>query len=133
MESKQEGGAESAKFLSQLIPIGSKVIIVDVGRELYGRILGVVFAKKNINLEMVKNGYAIIYQQYLSKCPSMRQDLVKAVREAMPQASAIAKNRKLNIWNKPNFCSPQNFRQNTAFPAVMKHGRDTALPCPYGD
>jgi hypothetical protein len=22
---------------------------------------------------------------------------------------------------------------DTAFPAVMKHGRDTAMPCPYGD
>jgi hypothetical protein len=23
--------------------------------------------------------------------------------------------------------------KHTAFPAVMKHGRDTAMPCPYGD
>jgi endonuclease YncB( thermonuclease family) len=47
MEGTQEGGREAAQFLSQLTPIGSEVVIVNTGRELYGRILGVVFAKKN--------------------------------------------------------------------------------------
>ncbi|MEY3867525.1 MAG: hypothetical protein RLZZ338_1416 [Cyanobacteriota bacterium] len=103
-EGKQVGGVEATKFLSGLIPVGSKVTILETGRDRYQRFLGVVFnGKTNINLEMVSNGYAIVSKQYLSKCPSFRQDLVKA--------EAIAKSQKLNLWNNPNFCSPQSFRQ----------------------
>jgi micrococcal nuclease len=104
-EKGQVGGTEATKFLSGLTPIGSQVVIVPTGRDRYGRLLGVVFnGKTNINLAMVANGHAIVYKQYLSKCPNSREDLVKA--------EAIAKSQKLNIWNQPNFCSPQNFRQN---------------------
>lgn len=104
VERKQAGGVEATKFLSSLIPVGSKVKIDDVGRDGYKRLVAIVFNEKtNINLEMVSNGYAIVSKQYLSKCPSFRQDLVKA--------EAIAKSQKLNLWNNPNFCSPQSFRQ----------------------
>lgn len=107
-EGKQVGGVEATKFLSGLIPVGSKITIVETGRDRFGRLLGVVFNGKTfVNLEMVANGYAIVYQQYLSKCPNSRADLVKA--------EAIAKSRKLNIWNNPNFCSPQSFRQKKCY------------------
>jgi micrococcal nuclease len=105
-EKGQVGGVEATKFLSGLTPIGSEVLIVktDGNRDRFGRLLGVVFNGKTfVNLAMVANGHAIVYQQYLSKCPNSRQDLVKA--------EANAKSKKLNLWNNPNFCSPQNFRQ----------------------
>jgi hypothetical protein len=35
--------------------------------------------------------------------------------------------------NKNYFFTQGKLAIYTAFPAVMKHGRDTALPCPYGD
>jgi endonuclease YncB( thermonuclease family) len=46
MESKQEGGKEATNFLSRLVPVGSKITIVDVGRDRDQRILGSYLMEK---------------------------------------------------------------------------------------
>lgn len=130
-ETQQPGGKNAAAFLSQLAPVGSSVTIVPVARDQYGRVVGVVFGKDNrggnvnVNLKLVENGHAVVYQQYLINCPSSRQDLVTA--------EASAKQRRQNFWNQANPCMPWDFRQGNcstaAAPEPQQQGRcDPSYP-----
>jgi micrococcal nuclease len=107
-ESTQVGGAESAQRLQQLIPIGSNVKLIPVARDQYERVVAVVFGQDsqggnlNVNLQMVYEGQAIVYREYLSYCPGSKQDLVNA--------EAFAKNMSRGFWNQTN-CPPAEFRK----------------------
>jgi len=130
-ETKQPGGRNAATFLSQLAPVGSSITVVPVARDQYGRVVGVVFGKDNrggnvnVNVKLVENGHAVVYQQYLINCPSSRQDLVRA--------EASAKQRRQNFWNQANPCMPWDFRQGkcstAAAPEPQQQGRcDPSYP-----
>jgi micrococcal nuclease len=130
-ETQQPGGRDAAAFLSQLAPVGSSVTVVPVARDQYGRVVGVVFGKDNrggnvnVNVKLVENGHAVVYQQYLINCPSSRQDLVRA--------EASAKQRRQNFWNQTNPCMPWDFRQGNcstaAAPQPQQQGRcDPSYP-----
>ncbi|MFM6452530.1 MAG: thermonuclease family protein [Planktothrix sp.] len=129
-ETKQPGGRNAATFLSQLAPVGSSITVVPVAKDQYGRV-GVVFGKDNrggnvnVNVKLVENGHAVVYQQYLINCPSSRQDLVRA--------EASAKQRRQNFWNQTNPCMPWDFRQGkcstAAAPEPQQQGRcDPSYP-----
>ena len=107
-ETKQTGGTESTQKLRQLIPIGSTVQVVPVARDQYNRVVAVVFGKNskggnlNVNLQMVVEGHAVVYREYLSNCSGGRQDLLAA--------EALAKNMALGFWGQTN-CLPSEFRK----------------------
>ena len=107
-ESQQTGGTESTQKLRELIPVGSTVQVVPVARDQYNRVVAVVFGKNNkggnlnVNLQMVSEGHAVVYREYLSNCPGSRQDLL--------QAEAFAKNMALGFWSQTN-CLPSEFRK----------------------
>lgn len=130
-ETKQPGGRNAAIFLSQLAPVGSSVTIVPVAKDQYGRVVGVVFGKDNrggnvnLNLQLVANGHAVVYRQYLANCSNSRQDLVTA--------EASAKQRRQNFWNQANPCMPWDFRQGNcstaAAPEPQQQGKcDPSYP-----
>ena len=107
-EFQQTGGTESTQRLKQLVPIGSTVQIAPRAIDQYNRVVGVVFGKDsngknfNVNLQMVAEGQAVVYQQYLNNCSDIQEDLLAA--------ETFAKNMALGFWNKPN-CSPAEFRR----------------------
>ena len=119
-ESQQTGGTEATQRLRQLIPIGSTVKIVPVARDQYNRVVAVVFGKDNkggnlnVNLQMVAEGQAVVYQQYLNNCPGSKQDLLAA--------EAFAKNMALGFWSEPN-CLPAEFRRNNCTTASTQPDR----------
>lgn len=116
-ESQQAGGKNAATFLNQLIPVGSSVTVVPVAEDQYGRVVGVVFGKDrlggnfNVNVKLVENGHAVVYQQYLINCPNSREELATA--------EANAKQRRLNFWNQTNPCMPWDFRQGGCSTSVQ--------------
>jgi micrococcal nuclease len=61
-EPGQPYSQKATKFLAGLV-LNQNVSIEDYGKDRYGRILGVVYVgQTNVNLEMVRNGYAEVYR-----------------------------------------------------------------------
>jgi len=85
---QQPFGKASAQRLKQLLPVGQTVSWQVVDTDRYGRTIAEVFkGNLSVNLLMVQEGQAVVYQQYLSRCPSSRERLL--------QAEAKAKQRKI--------------------------------------
>jgi micrococcal nuclease len=61
-EPSQPFGQAATKYLAGLV-LNKTVEIKEYGQDIYGRTLGVVFISgKNVNLEMIKAGYAEVYR-----------------------------------------------------------------------
>ncbi len=66
-EKKQDYGQQDKKFTADLV--AGRVVEVDaIDTDRYGRTVGLVFIKgKNLNEELLRNGYAWQYKQYCKK------------------------------------------------------------------
>lgn len=97
-EKKQAYGEASKKHLSDLI--GTNDVRVTWSKtDRYGRKLGVVYVgDKDINLQMVKDGYAWHYKQFCKAEPTA-------------EAEANARKLKVGLWAEPNPVEPWNFRK----------------------
>lgn len=105
-EKSQKFGARAQLRLSQLIPIGSAIALYAVDQDVYGRVVGVVIGERgNVNLQMVREGYAVVYGQYLDNCPNSRNSLVNAQWEA--------RSKDRIFWSEADPCMPWDFRQGT--------------------
>lgn len=89
-------GLKAEKFLSKLLLNKNVCIETDVQeKDIYGRTLGYVFLNSNVfvNTELLKNGYAIIYDfppniKYIDRLES---------------AQIYARKNMLGIWEKENY------------------------------
>ena len=117
-------GASAAARLRQLLPAGKSVSLRIIGKDKYGRTIAEVFTqKRSINLQMVQEGQAAIYRQYLSGCSG----------DELLAAEAAAKKKKLGFWNQTNPTMPWDFRAGRATssaPSTYSDSRkcDTAYP-----
>lgn len=97
LESSQPHSEICKKILLKLIKnktLKYKVLKYDN----YNRAICIVYAdNKNVSLEMIKNGGAIVYRKYCSET-------------AFYSAEKQAKKLKLGIW-KYNFISPEKYRK----------------------
>ncbi len=97
-------GQQSAAKLKQLLPPGKAVQVREIERDRYGRTVAEVYlGKQSVNLQMVKEGQAVVYRQYLSGCAATQNQLL--------QAEAQAKQKKLGFWNQPKPVMPWDFRR----------------------
>lgn len=82
-----------------------RVDVVDIDR--YGRAVGIVFCEgRDINLEMVREGYAWAYREYLgAPYASLYIDAEKEARR-----------RSYGLWRQLNPEPPWEFRKRTALP-----------------
>lgn len=98
-------GEESRQRLQQILPIGTQVTIREIDTDKYGRTVGEVVTSntgRNINLEMVSEGRAVVYRQYLNGCSNNKNQYLNA--------EAKAKQQRLGYWNQPNPVMPWTFR-----------------------
>lgn len=85
-ELKQPLGSSSKQYLSDLI-YNKKISLYKDGEDRYNRILGTIYINdRNINLDMVQNGYAWAYRQYLKDVSYI-------------EAEDKAKLERLGIWS----------------------------------
>jgi len=97
-------GPAAAQRLKQLLPVGQKVTLRVADTDRYGRTVAKVYKDNlSINLALVQEGQAVVYRDYLSACPELRDRLLKA--------EASAKSRKLGFWNQPSPVLPADFRR----------------------
>lgn len=95
-------GERSAARLKQLLPVGKTIQFRPIDRDRYGRSVAEVFVNgRSINLTMLQEGQAVVYQQYLRGC-NANQYL---------QTEAIAKNKRLAFWSQSNPIMPWDFRK----------------------
>lgn len=81
-------GEESKEFLTKEIK-GKFVFIDRKGEDKYGRTLGFVYLGfRNVNLDMVKNGYAFVYEY---------EDFED--KKDFYDAEKISRQEKLNLWS----------------------------------
>ncbi|EDC3761224.1 thermonuclease family protein [Campylobacter upsaliensis] len=95
-ELKQAYGKEAKEYLSALI-LKQEVSLIIENKDKYERIVGTIFLKgKDINKEMVKNGYAHAYESFSKKYLAEQAD---------------AKMFKLGLWQDERVMSPSEFRR----------------------
>lgn len=103
-ESTQAGGKEAATRLSQFLPKNQTVQLRVVEKDRYGCTVAEVFKNgQSVNLQMVQEGRAVVYRQYLSNCANTQGRYL--------QAEAKAKQRKLAFWSQANPIMPWDFRR----------------------
>ena len=97
----QPYGDEAWKALeSKIMGKQVRLDILDIDR--YRRMVGMIWLdNRNINLEMVAEGYAEAYTEYLK--PPYRSEFIQAEREARAA--------KRGIWSLPEYERPKDFRK----------------------
>lgn len=106
---EQPHAEEARKFLEKLV-LGKKVTIKQIALDNYNLVLGIVYLdrksgffssdRQNINLEMVKRGFAEIV-------PGKHKFEIRPYLGAEKEAKA----KKLNIWSQENYISPKEWRK----------------------
>lgn len=97
----QPYGEEATRELKKLV-LGQTVEVVTSGAKTYNREVCVIYKDKtNVNLEMVKRGYAWAYRQYLRR--PYASEYIDAEREARA--------KRLGLWQQANPQPPWEFRK----------------------
>jgi micrococcal nuclease len=97
----QPYGEEAYKALKSKM-LDSKVKVEVMAIDRYKRMVGIVYLdSKNINLEMVKEGWAWAYREYLDR--AYASEYLDAEREARTKRSSL--------WQQPNPQPPWEFRK----------------------
>lgn len=99
-------GAAATNRLRQLIPVGSSVGIEVVDQDRYGRTVAIVTPagkSQSVNVSLVQEGKAVVYRQYLSNCPG--------IRDVLTDAEESARAQKLGLWAQANPVMPWEFRR----------------------
>ena len=123
-ESHQAFGQKSKQHLSSLV-FGKDVRVKYKSRDKYGRILGTVYVDgKDVNLEMLKAGYAWHYKRFDST-------------PAYAAAESEARQNRRGLWLDSNPTPPEQFRHA---PSNKRHNRNSencrktrGYPCGKGE
>ena len=95
---------QSTSRLKQLLPPGTAVQIRTITRDRYGRTVAELYVgKQSINLQLVKEGQAVVYRQYLSGC--------SATLDQYLQAETQARQKRLGFWNQKSPVMPWDYRR----------------------
>ena len=85
-------GGEAREALKALAPVGASVTVQGGKRDRYGRTLAEIRrGNTNVNLELVRNGNAFAYRQYLEGCD----------RNAYLAAEKQAEEARRGVWSIP--------------------------------
>ena len=122
-ETQQRGGKASSRRLEELIPIGTKIKLRMITEDRYGRQVAEVYQDDRlINLRMVKDGQAIVYEDYIDPCDAQRY------REAQRNAERL----EAGVWSLDDPIAPWLYRQGKR-PPVPTASRENLPNCINGD
>ncbi len=98
-------GSQSTNRLKQLLPPSQAVQVRAIERDRYDRTVAELYlGNQSVNLQLVKEGMAVVYHQYLKACADTKNQYL--------QAEAQAKLHRLGFWNQPNPVMPWDFRRD---------------------
>lgn len=122
-ESDQPGGEAAAARLRQLLPKGQAVQVREVDVDRYGRTVAELFlGNEPVGLRLVREGYAVVYDQYLQGCSE--------TQELYTQAETAARAAHLGFWSQDNPVMPWEWRRqhNQSTPAPSSSSDSSNLP-----
>lgn len=103
--SQKPYGQQSTYRLKQLLPTGTAVQVREITRDRYDRTVAELFVgNKSVNLQMVQEGQAVVYRQYLDGCATTKDRYL--------QAEAQAKQKRLSYWNQKSPVMPWDYRRS---------------------
>ena len=103
-ESSQEYGPEAGQRLKTLLPSGATIELREIDTDQYGRTVAEIYAEgKSVGLQLVQEGYAVVYQRYLDGCSATADQYVAAEEQARLQ--------RLNFWSQNNPVMPWDYRR----------------------
>ena len=127
-ERSQEPWGTLATERLQELAADKEVALQEVDRDRYGRSIVLLYnGDEPTNLQLVREGLAIVYRKYLENCGELADVLLAA--------EATARNEKRGVWSEANFCAPEDFRRDRCRePAVEAGDRSDGLPsCTQSD
>lgn len=108
-EKKQELGIEARDNLRSLIELGNgELLLVPIETDRYGRTVAEVYVQDskstavNLNMQMIRDGYAWLYAQYVDNCPS---------KEQLEIAERLAQEENLGVWSNNSSIPPWEWRK----------------------
>ena len=108
-EKKQSMGMESRDHLRSLVNISNgEILLVPIEKDRYDRTVAELYVKDsrstaiNLNVQMVRDGYAWHYERYSGNCP---------IRDEFAIAQEMAQSEGLGIW-KGNPTPPWDWRKS---------------------
>jgi micrococcal nuclease len=103
-EAAQPQGQQAADRLRQLLPRDAQIELRTVDTDRYGRTVAEVYRNgQSVNLQMVAEGWAVVYNEYLDGCNSTRSDYLAA--------ESTAKRQRRAFWSQSNPIMPWDWRQ----------------------
>lgn len=130
-ERNQAFGPEAGQRLQQLLPSGQAVAVRAIEQDRYGRTVAEVYRNgQSVGLQLVQEGYAVVYTQYLQGCA--------ATADQYRQAEVVARAGRLNFWSQANPVMPWDFRRGGDAPPAPVPPRTASPPanlpaCVQGD
>lgn len=105
-ELDQNFGYEAMSFTKSLV-LGKDVIVKKKDTDMYGRIVGLVYLPDGtlLNEELVKNGYAWVYDLYCTD----------SICSRWKQLEQEAREKGRGLWQDPNPIPPWEYRQQSVF------------------
>ncbi len=96
-EKKQKLGIEARDHLRSLVDMGNgELLLVPIEKDRYGRTVAEVYVQDrkdsaiNLNMQMLRDGYAWLYGQYVDNCPTKNEFVL---------AEELAREERLGVWN----------------------------------
>lgn len=103
-EHDQEYGPEAGQRLKSLLPSGADIELREITTDQYGRTVAEIYSGgKSVGLQLVREGYAVVYHRYLDGCAETADQYVAAEEEARLQ--------KLNFWSQKSPEMPWDYRR----------------------
>lgn len=122
-ETNQAFGPEASLRLRQLLSTGQRVEVRAIERDRYDRTVAEIYSgSQSVGLQLVREGYAVVYTQYLSGCAATANDY--------RQAEAEARNARRNFWSQPNPTMPWDFRRGGSSSNATPAPPPAATPTP---
>ncbi|HLO88751.1 MAG TPA: thermonuclease family protein [Nostocaceae cyanobacterium] len=99
--------------LKQILPANQSIQVRSIETDKYKRLVAEIYLNgRSVNLQMVQEGQAVVYRQYLKACDSTKNQYL--------QAEATAKSQKLGFWKQPNPVTPSDFRRGKTTPSTPR-------------
>jgi endonuclease YncB( thermonuclease family) len=103
-ESDQPYGSQSTQRLSQIVGNGSNLRVQSVDTDRYGRTIAKFYVGDlYVQEQLVKDGLAWVYTQYLNRCPTTAGSLLAAQEEAQLY--------RRGVWSSDESIAPWQWRR----------------------
>ena len=118
-ERNQPGGEAAGDRLKDLLPVGTAVQMRGIDVDRYAREVAELYVgDQSINLQLVQEGYAVVYDQYLIGCATTSDQYLEAEQQAMEAG--------LNFWAQANPTMPWDWRRGET--TTTESGTTADLP-----